>query len=230
MRISNEQYADAVQNGELATVKSVLDDDPAMVSFQFDSNNSPLQLAASRGHFDVAQLLVERGADVKATGDQGMTALHYAVDAHYDKIVDLLIANGADVNLVDARGLSPIAAAARQFIDDDLTEEGAVFDALIAAGAYYDLTAACLMCDIERVAEILEENPNAARDVSPSHFLLPGLIYSERGGFDEQREILDLLFDHGYRPSSEEFEQSIAGCEAHGQMDELVEYLREQFG
>ena len=58
-----------------------------------------LMLAARTGALDVAQLLVERGADVNARETwRGQTALMWAADGDFPEVVELLIANGADVH------------------------------------------------------------------------------------------------------------------------------------
>lgn len=51
--------------------------------------------AAGYGNIDGVNLLVERGADVHATGKDGKTALHFATSKHHADVRDLLLGRGA---------------------------------------------------------------------------------------------------------------------------------------
>jgi len=55
-----------------------------------------LMYAAQGGHFQVAKLLVENGADVNK--QDGMTALMYAAQRGRFEVAKLLVENGADIN------------------------------------------------------------------------------------------------------------------------------------
>ena len=51
-------------HGKVARVKQLLDDDPSLVTMRDAKDLTPLHVAASRGQDKVAQLLLDRGADV----------------------------------------------------------------------------------------------------------------------------------------------------------------------
>jgi ankyrin repeat protein len=70
-----------------------------------------LLFAALSGRREIAELLIAKGADVNAKGDDGSTPLHSA--AWYDRkeVAELLIANGADVNAKDDGGDTPLDMA-----------------------------------------------------------------------------------------------------------------------
>ena len=73
---------------------------------------TPLYFAAQRGHYDVAALLVSKGADVNAEGKFG-TPLQIAARGNRVEIVDLLLDNGADPNLAGGeKGHTPLHDAA----------------------------------------------------------------------------------------------------------------------
>jgi len=75
---------------------------------------TPLHYAASKKEFDIALLLLDRGADVNAkTRDQEVAVISQAVLFGDKRMVELMIAEGADVNAVDKTGFSPLHYAAR---------------------------------------------------------------------------------------------------------------------
>ena len=48
--------------------------------------------------------LLQRGADIDASDDNGWTALHIACHCNFEKSVDVLVAAGANVNLKNSAG------------------------------------------------------------------------------------------------------------------------------
>ena len=68
--------------------------------------------AAEAGHLDAIEKLLDGGAEINATDNiQGMTALHAASFAGYDKIVQLLIKRGADITRKNNKDLTPLDLA-----------------------------------------------------------------------------------------------------------------------
>ena len=69
-------------------------------------------------------------------------------------------------------------------------------EALRAAGALYDLFSACYLGDLERVRELVEEEPAIAHEEDPSSDLLPvtPLHHAVYGG---HLAVADFLFEHG---------------------------------
>jgi ankyrin repeat protein len=64
----------------------------------------PLHYAAHNNHLDIAQLLIEAGANVNARDRAGGTPLQSAAGSGHLGMVQLLIASGADVYVRDAMG------------------------------------------------------------------------------------------------------------------------------
>ena len=76
---------------------------------------SPLLSAIGEGHADVAEMLINKGADVNArTARLSRNSLH-ALAAHLPdgRLAELLIQHGADVNATDADGRTPLAVAVK---------------------------------------------------------------------------------------------------------------------
>ena len=70
--------------------------------------------AAWRGHEEVAELLIAKGADVNTKNKDGGTPLHNATWKGHKEIAKLLIDNGADVNAkrADEEAWTPLHSAA----------------------------------------------------------------------------------------------------------------------
>jgi ankyrin repeat protein len=103
---------DAAGNGDLAGVQAELDKG-VEVDAKMQGGYTPLH-SASRGHKEIAELLIANGADVNAkTVGNGWTPLHYAADEGHKEIIELLIDNGADVNAKDYLGWTPLLRAAK---------------------------------------------------------------------------------------------------------------------
>jgi ankyrin repeat protein len=91
---------DLIRVGDTHGVCQLLDTDHGLLETRINGR-TPLVFAVQRGRVDVAEVLIQRGADVEATHGDGWTALHDAVDrVNTDEaaaLVRLLIRSGADV-------------------------------------------------------------------------------------------------------------------------------------
>ena len=65
-----------------------------------------LLFAAQSGNVSILKLLIDSGADIAVTSDEGKTALHIAALQGSVKSVQLLLDAGADVSACDTRGNS----------------------------------------------------------------------------------------------------------------------------
>jgi TonB family protein len=106
---------DAARLGDLAKVKSLLKDNPSLVSSTDNYSDycyTPLHWAANEGHKDVAELLLTNKAEVNAKSCNGYTPLHFAAAHGYNTLIELLLAKGANVNAKNKFGETPLHAAA----------------------------------------------------------------------------------------------------------------------
>jgi ankyrin repeat protein len=71
-----------------------------------------LHNAAVSGHRDLAELLLDRGADREARdGESGATPLYHAAAWGRNDVADLLLARGAEINARSKAGVTPLQAA-----------------------------------------------------------------------------------------------------------------------
>jgi hypothetical protein len=70
---------------------------------------SPLNMSALFGQTAVAELLIERGADVSIASNDGNTALHLAAFFAYPDLVKLLLQHGASIGAKNGRGETPLS-------------------------------------------------------------------------------------------------------------------------
>lgn len=79
------------------------------------ANNSfkvtPLHSACAVSNFEIAEILIKKGADVNAKQMSGVTPLHSAAHNGQTKLAKLLIENGADVNAKMEDGKTPLLMA-----------------------------------------------------------------------------------------------------------------------
>src|SRR5262249_18253778 len=121
----------------------------------------------------VAELLLEFGADPNAQTDNGWTPLHFAcsTDAREEAMDALLLRSVADPNLTDSRGETPLhyALGASE-------ESRRIVALLLKHGADVDLDAAVRLGDIKRVRRLLRRG-GLSQAKNPRN-LLTKAIYS----------------------------------------------------
>ncbi|HXU40512.1 MAG TPA: ankyrin repeat domain-containing protein [Blastocatellia bacterium] len=136
-----ESLAAAIRERDLARVRSLLDASPELLHAGDGRSNQPI---------------------------------HWAVMTRQIEIIDELLARGADINAPRFDGARPI-----QLTNGDYTYRGwrdvpkeiettprEVLDHLRMRGAYVDINTASSIGDLERVRELLDENPSLANRVS----------------------------------------------------------------
>ena len=151
------------------------------------SGDTALHIAAASYQRPTAGLLVAKQARVRARNRRGAEPIHYAADGspgreNWDPaaqrwIIEYLIANGADPNACDDSGVAAMHRAVR-------TRSAAAVGALLENGA-----------DLRLMNK---------RGSTPLHLAVQNTGRSDSGSTtakDEQRQIIELLLQHGARPT-----------------------------
>lgn len=102
----------ASHDGDIATAKLLIDKGVNVnvrIKGSFGHEGfTPLHIAADYGHKDVAELLINNGAEVDALSACASTPLSSATICGHKDIVELLIAKGAAVNTKTTKGFIPL--------------------------------------------------------------------------------------------------------------------------
>jgi ankyrin repeat protein len=76
-----ENLIEAVKRGDRESVRTILESDDRLADQRDESGATPLHYAALNGHREIAQLLLERGADINSTDSQfGATPAGWAIE------------------------------------------------------------------------------------------------------------------------------------------------------
>jgi ankyrin repeat protein len=112
----------AVSDGRSDVVAALVKEHPEWIDQPMYLGIRPLYRAAVLGRSDVAQILIENGADLQATTDRGSLPLHAAAQNGHLAIVQMLIAARAEVNAVNGSGATALHLATRYKRDKVMTE------------------------------------------------------------------------------------------------------------
>ncbi len=91
---STDPLGDAVRAGDIAKLKSMLEDNPDLISNTDDGGLSLLHWAAIKGHKEIAELLLAEHAEINFVDSSGYTPLHYAVTGCHNDVAEFLRQHG----------------------------------------------------------------------------------------------------------------------------------------
>jgi ankyrin len=117
---------------------------------------TPLHEASCWDKVDVAQFLIEHGADVAAQSKDGTTPLHEASGMGSVDAARLLIEHGADVSAQRVDGMTPLQLSLCQWQSQDGTPLDPVFPGLVDVAQLL----------IEHGADAVAPTPGPMLDVS----------------------------------------------------------------
>jgi ankyrin repeat protein len=124
-----DDFYDAATMGDRDAIKAMLAKQPQLVRASDEMGFTALHGVAGQDEPELAELLINSGADVSAKNDMNMTPLHITQSA---SIVQVLVRHGADVNARAQNGWTPLHVQAQEGEDTGSLE---VMEALLKAGA-----------------------------------------------------------------------------------------------
>jgi cyclase len=131
----SQELLEAVKAGDLAKVRTLVEEDPGIVNAKNPGGQTILFAAVSFSQLEIADYLISKGADVNARMDFQLTPLHVAcMRGAPPAIVRLLAQKGADVNAVAkymGRPLDLALDGGNAAVIDYLKSRGAVATPLV---------------------------------------------------------------------------------------------------
>lgn len=98
----------ACKNGSFETVYKILISTNSnvehLVNQRDNQDNTPLIWASTKGHLEIVELLLSKGADINAQDKDGYTSLLCATMKGNEEIARLLVSKKADMNLMNKHG------------------------------------------------------------------------------------------------------------------------------
>ncbi|XP_067653717.1 ankyrin repeat, PH and SEC7 domain containing protein secG-like [Haliotis asinina] len=102
----------ACMGGDLETVQLILSQNVTDINIRGNGSRTPLMEAAWRGHRDVVEFLVGRGANMSLVDKMGDNVLHFASTGGDLKTVELILSlNKVDINATNSNGQTAIDLA-----------------------------------------------------------------------------------------------------------------------
>ena len=132
--ISAQEIFEEVSQGNIAVVKSLIENNLKLVNLKNKEGNTLLHTASKSGQKEITEFLIKKGADINADGAFSFSPLHTAVFSRQKDTAILLIKKGADVNKLDRFGRPPLIYVPWVCDDDELARS------LIEMGADVNFT------------------------------------------------------------------------------------------
>jgi ankyrin repeat protein len=172
-----EAVAAAIRERDLPKVRNLLDTSPELLHAGDARSNQPIHWAVMTRQVDIIDEVLARGADINARRSDGARPIHLSNgDYHY-------------------RGW-------RDVPKDITTTPGDVLAYLMARGAHLDIWTAAHMGDLNRVSELLDQDPSLANRVSDYHgYYLGSGAPLRNAAARGHLEIVKLLLARGADPN-----------------------------
>ena len=191
---NGQDIFETINNGDLETVKSILEKDPELIKARDNVGDSPLTWAVTTNNIEIARYLIKQGAEINASNQDGRTPIHWVVIRAGADMAELLIENGADINIVDYDKHTPLHNAGTRGnveVAKLLVEKGADLEIKDDYGRTPLILTAREMGNIDIIRILIDSGANInARDNFNDTAL-------DLAAWRDYREVVKLLIDKG---------------------------------
>lgn len=162
-----EQLRRAAERGESDSLLEMLEQKPDLdIEDSNDEGETALILACKMGHWDTAQMLIEKGANIKASTKIGWTPLLYCAIAQQEDFVINLINKGADIEgrscLCNSKDCPDIQTVPIKLLQDNISNTPLMWCAMLGKGKMVALL-------LDRGADISAQGPDGMTALSLAH-------------------------------------------------------------
>lgn len=189
---------EAVESGDLATVKDLIEKDAALLESRDGDGSTPLHIACIKGHLELARYLLEKGADPLAGDNENSTPLHIAAIGGNTATAQLFLDRNIDIDIRDDNGMTPLLFAGyrrQQEMIEFLIPKGADINAKTTGGGTM-IHAASYSGNIDLLRSLIAGNADV--NVGPDRYgLAPLAAATYRCHTDAAR----ILLDNGADPN-----------------------------
>lgn len=228
----------AVREQQVAVAKFLIDHgaDPTIDFDVTPKGTDVYRLLAERIGYhpdgtDLAELIRQRDIDpvrhrieadpilLQRSDERGNLPIHWAVMTRQMPLIDLLISKGADLNAKRPDGARPLNLTNGDYFyrgwrdvpSEALRQPGALIGYLIAKGANYDIYIASRIGDLERVREILDQDPDAINRIPDYCGYYNGVPVHNASGAGHP-ELVKFLLERGANPNQPENQAPFGGA------------------
>ncbi len=187
---------------------------------------TPLEMAIRKRNIEMAQILLDSGADLNHVKENGNTIFHRAATINSNKNIDFLLSKGLDINVRNNKGITPLHIAAEKgytSVIEQMINNGA--DPFAIDNNNYmpmHIHQFVYKSDKEKVAWLLSKGVNVNMN-QVEHNVAPIILAAANGDLDmvkflhEKGADLTIRAEEGYTPLH-------AAVGRRGKV-EVVEYL-----